>query len=246
MQSGSLSTHAQLLSPAKSRRAKSKSPAKSGFASKRSNTPGSFAGGNSPGSAHKDGNHFTIKNPFLVQKKKKSQKRKGKLAYAKSFDERLKAGPKAKERAAGAHFATSIEGDMVETQIKQERSGSLPDSGILRHRSWKKVRRSAYSMAMKEKRPRLDNSDNSTVDSLKLNNKFNRSGNSRGEEQSEVGADTGRRDQFKNPIIRGKKRHKVSFARKSRTFVVENWKELNLKMTAKVNKNRGCFVCSVF
>lgn len=192
-----------------------------------------------------------IKNPFLIQKKetkKKTQKNRKNLKNVKSFDDRLKRkAPKKRKQSADVQnqFLTSIENNLSEAD-KGKKSGSSHETGILRHKSWKKVRRSAYSLAFKEKRSKLDNSENSTIDSLKLNNKFNRSANSNQETKTEIGADTGRVDQFKNPIIRGKKRHKVSFARKSQTILVENWKELNLKMTIKVNKNKGCLICTLF
>ena len=156
-----------------------------------------------------------------------------------------KFGTKKKKAAKiNIHFETSIENNLYDAEGVKGQTDSQPETGILRHKSWKKVRRSAYSLAMKDKKSKLDSSEKSTIDSLKLNNKFNRSGNSN--QDANVEADTGRVDQFKNPIIRGKKKHKVSFARKSKTIIVENWKEYNLKLTSKVNKNKGCFVCKVF
>ena len=86
------------------------------------------------------------------------------------------------------------------------------------------------------------NSKNTSMENLNLTNQMNKSNNS---DNSRV-ANTGRIDQFKNPIIRGQKRHKISFAKKTNTINVESWKKLNAKMTMKPNKNRGCFVCSIF
>ena len=129
--------------------------------------------------------------------------------------------------------------------MNKMRTNSLPNNGILRHKNWKKIRRSNYSIAAKEKKQKLNSSDNSkqsTKDSIKIRG-INSSDRNH---KIDIQANTGRVDQFKNPIIRGKKKHKVSFARKYETISVENWKKINSKLTMKINKNKGCMVCTIF
>jgi hypothetical protein len=197
-------------------------------------------------------NMSPIRNPFLIKSNKslKTNKKKKKNKYkdVKSFDDRLKPNSnskKKKSRSIERHFIPSIESDLNE---QRKRNNSLPNNGILRHKSWKKVRRSTYSVTMKDKKSKLNSSTNSkvsTIDSLGLHSKFNKSKNS-AQDDDDIEANTGRIDQFKNPIIRGRKRHKVSFAKKPITIDVENWKEINLKMTIKPNKNKGCLICQIF
>jgi hypothetical protein len=255
--SETLKSKSNHLSPGQAKAYKKKSPNKSkSFLSTKSKTEKSINGSkpsetisvNTPNSSISP-----IRNPFLVKQKKslkkKKKKKKNKFKSVQSFDDRLKPHSVSKRKKSSKieeQFIPSIE---EELNKNRPRKNSLPNNGILRHKSWKKVRRSVYSMAMKEKKNKLDNSSNSktsTIDSLGLNNKFNKSKNSIQEEEDDIDADTGRKDQFKNPIIRGKKRHKVSFARKSVTIDVENWKKLNLKLAIKPNKNKGCLACSIF
>jgi hypothetical protein len=243
----------KFLSPGQVSAYKKKSPNKSknSFSSKGNNKSLNSSKRSETISAYSNNAPSPIRNPFLVktQKSLNKKKKKKKFNNVKSFDDRLRSDSVSKKNKKNIedHFQASIENELNDVEPKNSRKGSLPNYGILRHKSWKKIRRSTYSVAMKDKKSKLDNSSNSktsTIDSLGLNNKFNKSGNSNANE--EMGANTGRVDQFKNPIIRGRKRHKVSFARKSVTIDVESWKKLNLKLTMKPNKNKGCIVCSIF
>ena len=177
-----------------------------------------------------------LKNPFIL-KKTKTMKKKLKLKNIKnikSFDDRLKNN---NDSNIPISKMTSMEKKLNE---KNKFKVFSPTPGILRHKNWKTVRKSSYSLAFNNKKSKLNssnNSKNSTLDSLNLKNNFNKSNQSYGEEV--LTANTGRRDQFKNPIIRGKKRHKVSFARETKTINVENWKKINSKLTMKARNNKG-------
>ena len=184
---------------------------------------------------------FFVKNNHssLSDRKKKREKQK----CVKSFDDRLRLSPFSREKENGPN---PEDAQLTSVGKNLRELGSSANQGILRHRKWKHVRRSTFSVNKNERKSQMNSSGkskNSTLDSMGVVNRFNFP---QPDQTFEQEANTGRIDQFKNPIIRGKKRHKVSFARKSRTFSVDNWKDLNLKMTIKVRKNKGCAVCKIF
>ena len=204
----------------------------------------------SPGKNAKLG-YSPLKNPFLLKKTKTMNKKKKlklkNIKNVKSFDDRLKPQSVSNSKNPSStkiKQMTSIEKKLNNIKINKNFGVFSPTPGILRHKNWKKIRKSSYSVALNNKKSKLNSSNNSkasTIDSLNLKNNFNKSNG-----ENELTANTGRIDQFKNPIIRGKKRHKVSFARETKTINVENWKKINSKLTMKSKNNKGCIVCSVF
>jgi hypothetical protein len=121
-------------------------------------------------------------------------------------------------------------------------------TGILRKKNFKHIKRSIFSLNANK----LNNSNkrkNSTIStSASSSNSNNPLSINLQSVESDSNPDTGRKDSFGNPIIRGRKKHKVSFLTKPIIHEIECWKLLILENSYKPKKKSGgCGIkCSMF
>lgn len=136
----------------------------------------------------------------------------------------------------------------LKKKLNRSKNNKKKLTGILRKKNFKYIKRSIFSLNLNK----LNNSNNQKIStfstsasSSKSNNPISLVTNSIDDNNN---PDTGRKDSFGNAIIRGRRKHKVSFKTKPIIHEVENWKQCVLKNSYKPKKKSiGCGIkCSIF